>query len=122
VHPGAGDLVDADEQRLSGLPSRRTVFDEILGDLVETLIGRDDLVVLAEELIEKGGLIGIEFGFFDLRRDPVVQIEARHAQFLATVLIAIGLSIKNSTPFFAKRSSLAPMTAPRASVSRLQSE
>jgi hypothetical protein len=33
------------------------VLHEILGNLVEALVGRDDLVVLAEELIEKGGLI-----------------------------------------------------------------
>ena len=68
VHPGAGDLVDADEHRLARLPSRRAVLDEIGRDLVEPLVGGDDLVVLAEQLLEQRRLIGVEFGLLDLRR------------------------------------------------------
>ena len=68
MHPGAGDLVDADEHRLAGLPARRAVLDEIRGDLVEALVRRDDLVVLAEQLIEQRRLVGVEFGLLDLRR------------------------------------------------------
>jgi hypothetical protein len=35
------------------------VVDEIGGDLVQALVGGDDLVVLAEQLIEQRRLIGI---------------------------------------------------------------
>jgi hypothetical protein len=38
-HARAGDLVDADEQRLAGLPARGAVLDEVAGDLVESLVG-----------------------------------------------------------------------------------
>ena len=69
VHAGAGDLVDADEHRLAGFPPGRAVLDEISRDLVEALVGGDDLVVLAEQLIEQRRLIGIEFGLLDLLRD-----------------------------------------------------
>ena len=68
IHPGAGDLVDADEHRLAGLPARRAVLDEIGGDLVEPVVGGDDLVVLAEQLLEQRRLIRVEFGLLDLRR------------------------------------------------------
>ncbi len=68
-------------------PPGRAVLDEIGRDLVEALIGGDDLVILAEQLIEQRRLIRVEFRLLDLRRDPVVQIEARHAKLLAPVLV-----------------------------------
>jgi hypothetical protein len=47
MHTRAGNLVDAYDHRLSRFSPGRTVLNEILGDLVEPLVGRDDLVVLA---------------------------------------------------------------------------
>ena len=87
VHPGAGDLVDADEHRLARFPAGRAVLDEIRRDLVEPLVGGDDLVVLAEQLIEQRRLVRVEFGLLDLLGDAVVQIEPRHAELLAAVLV-----------------------------------
>ena len=87
MHAGAGDLVDADEHRLPGFPPGRAVLDEIRRDLVEPFVGGDDLVVLAEQLIEQRCLIGIEFGLLDLLRDPVVEVETGHAELLAAVLV-----------------------------------
>jgi hypothetical protein len=48
------------------------VFHEIGGDLVQTLVGSDDLLILAEQLIKQRRLIRIELGFLDLLRDPAV--------------------------------------------------
>jgi hypothetical protein len=45
------------------------VLDEIRGDLVQPLIGRDDLVVLAKQLLEQRRLVGVEFRLLDLRGD-----------------------------------------------------
>jgi hypothetical protein len=63
------------------------VLDEIGGDLVETLVGSDDLVILAEQLIEQRRLIGVEFSLLDLLRNAAVEIEARHTELLAPVLV-----------------------------------
>ena len=63
------------------------MLDEIRRNLIEPLVGGDDLIVLPEELIEQRRLVRIEFGLLDLRRDPVVQIGSDDAQLLATVLI-----------------------------------
>ena len=65
-HAGAGDLVDADQHRLAGLPARRAVLDEIVRQLVQPVVGGDDLVVLAEQLLQQGRLVGIEVGLLDL--------------------------------------------------------
>src|SRR5438128_1093882 len=63
------------------------MFDEVGRDLVEPLVGGDDLVILAEKLIEQRGLIRVKFGLLDLRRDPVIQVGACHAEFLAPVFV-----------------------------------
>ena len=86
-HSGTGHLVDAHQHRLARLPSGRAMLDEIGGDLVQPLVGGDDLVVLAQQLVEKRRLVGIEFGLLDFRRDAVVQVGPRHAELLAPVLV-----------------------------------
>ena len=86
-HPGTGDLVDAHQHRLARLPPGRAVLDEIGRDLVQPLVGGDDLVVLAQQLFEQRLLVGVELGLLDLLRDAVVQIDPRHAQLLAPVLV-----------------------------------
>ena len=63
------------------------MLNEISCDLVEALVGSDDLVVLAEQLIEQRRLIGIEFGLLYLLRDAAVEIKAGHAQLLPPILI-----------------------------------
>ena len=50
-HPRAGDLVDAHEHRLPSLPARRTVFDEVVGELVESVICGDDFVILTKQFL-----------------------------------------------------------------------
>ena len=61
-HPGAGDLVDADQHRLAGLPASCTVLDEIGRQLSQAFVGRDDLVVLAQQLVEQRLLVRVELG------------------------------------------------------------
>ena len=45
-HPGAGDLVNANQHRLARFPAGRTALDEIGRNLVKPFIRGDDLVVL----------------------------------------------------------------------------
>ena len=59
-HPRAGDLVDAHEHRLAGLPARGAVLDEVVGQLVQPVVGGDDLVVLAEQLLQQRRLVRVE--------------------------------------------------------------
>ena len=47
-HPRAGDLVDAHQHRLAGLPAGRAVLGEVFGQLVQPIVGGDDLVILAQ--------------------------------------------------------------------------
>jgi hypothetical protein len=56
------------------------MLNEIGRDLVEPLVGGDDLVILAEQFIEQRGLIRVEFGLLDLCRNPVIQIRAGDAK------------------------------------------
>ena len=42
------------------------MIDKVSRNPLEPLVRRDDLVVLAQELIEKSLLVRIEFGFLDL--------------------------------------------------------
>ena len=86
-HPRAGDLVDAHQHRLARLPAGRAVLGEVLGQLVQPVVGRDHFVVLAEQLLQQGLLIRIEVGLLNRIGDPVVQIEASQPQLLAPVLV-----------------------------------
>ena len=86
-HARAGDLVDAHQQRLAGFPARGAVLDEVLGNLLQPLVGGDDLVVLAQQLLQQGRLIRVEVSLLDLVGDQVVEVEPRHAELLAAVLI-----------------------------------
>ena len=63
------------------------MLDEIGGDLVQPLVGGDDLVVLPEQLLEQRLLVRVEFGLLDRLGDAVVQVEPRDAQLLAAVLV-----------------------------------
>ena len=63
------------------------MIDEIDGDLVQPFVGSDDLVVLAQQLLEQRLLVGIEFCLLDLRHDAVVQIGPCHTQLLAAILV-----------------------------------
>jgi hypothetical protein len=72
------------------------------GSLVEALVGGDDLVVLAKQLIEQRSLIGIEFGLFDLFRYSAVEIET-------------------ATPSFSPRFSYTSLTVAPSSFERLKS-
>ena len=63
------------------------MLDEVVGQLVEPIVGRDDLVVLAEQFLQQRGLIGVEVGLLDRLGDPVVQVEPGDPQLLAPVLV-----------------------------------
>ena len=63
------------------------MLDEVVGQLVEAIIGREDLVVLAEEFLQQGGLVGVEVGLLNRLGDPVVQVETGNPQLLAPVLV-----------------------------------
>ena len=86
-HPCARDLVDAHQHRLARLPPGRAVLHEIGGDALEPLVGRDHLVVLAEQLVEQRLLVRIEVRVIDLVRDAVVQVGQCHPQLVAAVLV-----------------------------------
>ena len=63
------------------------MLHEVGGDALEPGVGRDHLVVLAEQLLEQRLLIGVEVRVVDLRRDAVVQVRTRHPELLAPVLV-----------------------------------
>ena len=87
MHAGASDLVDADQHRLPGLPPGRAMLDEVVGDLVQPIVGRDHLVVPAQQLFEQRRLVGVEFGLLDLGGDAVVEVQPGNAELLAPVLV-----------------------------------
>ncbi len=55
--------------------------------LVQTVARRDDLVILAEQLLEHCLLIDVQPCLVDFLRNAVIQIQPRDAQLLAAVLI-----------------------------------
>ena len=55
--------------------------------LVQAVVGCNDLIVLAQQLLEQGRLIGVELSFLDLGRDTIVQVEPGNTQLLAAVLV-----------------------------------
>ena len=63
------------------------MLNEIGRDLVEPLVGGDDLVILAQQLLEQRRLIRVEFGLLDLLGDPVIEVGLGDAQLLAPVLV-----------------------------------
>jgi hypothetical protein len=54
-----------DSRRPAGFPPGRAVLDEISRDLAEALIGGNDIIILANQLIERRRLVGVEFDFLD---------------------------------------------------------
>ena len=63
------------------------MLDEVVRELVQPVIGCDDLVILAEEFLEQGRLVGIELGLLDFGGNAVVQVEPCYTELLAPVLI-----------------------------------
>ena len=63
------------------------MLDEIGGQLVQPVVGSDDLVILPQQLLQQCLLVGIEIRLFDRRGDPVVQVQSGNAQFFAPVLV-----------------------------------
>src|ERR1035438_4859839 len=63
------------------------MLHEIGSDLVETVIRRDDLVVLPEQLFEQSLLIRIELSLGDGVGDSVVQVQPGDSELLAAVFI-----------------------------------
>ncbi len=63
------------------------MLDEVVGDLVQAVVGGDDLVVFAEQLLEQGLLVGIQLGLLDLGGDAVVEVQPRDAELLAAIFV-----------------------------------
>ena len=87
-HPARVIGAKADQHRLPGLPRGRVVLDEVLGDLIQTLPGRDDVVVTPELFLEL--LLRIDafkFDFIQGISDPFVEIADREPQLLASGVI-----------------------------------
>ena len=61
------DLVDTDQHRLARLPACRAVLDEVIGQLVQSVIGGDHFVVLAKQLLQEGDLVWTQISPFNLR-------------------------------------------------------
>ncbi len=70
-------LVDADQHRLASFPPRSAVLDEVLRDLQQPVVGGDDLVILAQQFLQLGLLVGVELGFLDGGRDLLVETFAK---------------------------------------------
>jgi hypothetical protein len=58
-HAGAGDLVDAHQHGLAGFPAGAAMLDKISGYAIQPRVGGDDFVVLAQQLFQQGGLVGV---------------------------------------------------------------
>ena len=54
---------------------------DIFGELVEPVVGRDYLVVFAEQVLQQGLLIRVEVDLLDGVGDSVVEIEAAMPSF-----------------------------------------
>lgn len=63
------------------------MLDEVIGQLVQPVVGRNHLVVPAEQLLKQGLLIRVEIGLLDRVGDAVVEVEPGDAQLLAPVLV-----------------------------------
>ena len=57
------------------------MLDKIFGQLVQPVVGRDDFIILAEQLFEQGILIGIEVRLRNGFGDPVIQINRAMPSF-----------------------------------------
>ena len=65
VHAGAGDLVDAHQHGFAALPARGAMLDEVRGQLVQAVVGGNDFVVLAEQLLQQGCLVRVELSLLN---------------------------------------------------------
>ena len=63
------------------------MLDEIVGQLVQTIIGGDDLVVLAEQMFQERLLVRVQVRLFDRIGNPVVQVQARDAELFTPILV-----------------------------------
>jgi hypothetical protein len=63
------------------------VLNEVAGTPVETVGSGDDLVVLAQQLVEQRLLVGVQVRLFDPLRDAVVQVLLGNAQLLPAILV-----------------------------------
>ena len=63
------------------------MLDEVVGQLVQTVIGGDDLIVLPQQLLQQHGLVRVEFGLLDLGGDAVVEVQSRDAELFAPVFV-----------------------------------
>jgi hypothetical protein len=63
------------------------VLHEVRRNAVEAFVSRDDLVVLAEQLVQQRLLVRVEVGLVDPRCHALVKVRLRHTKLLAAVLI-----------------------------------
>ena len=63
------------------------MLHEIGGDLVQPVVGGDDFVILAQQLLQQRLLVRVEVGLRDGFGDAVVQVEPGDAELLAAVLV-----------------------------------
>ena len=87
VHPGTGDLIDADEHGLARFPAGGAVFHEIGRDFFESVTGGDDFIILAEKFLEKRLFIRVQVGPSDCLGDAVIEIQPGDTELLTAILI-----------------------------------
>ena len=63
------------------------MLHKIGGDALQPFVSRDDLVVLAQQLLQQSGLIWVQVGGIDSGCDAVIQVQLGQAQLFTPVLI-----------------------------------
>ena len=63
------------------------MLHEVCCELVEPVVSSDNFVVPSEQFLDFDDLFRIEFRLFNGVRDPIVQIEAREAEFFPSVVV-----------------------------------
>src|SRR5580698_5060219 len=63
------------------------MFDKVICQLVQTIIGGDDFVILAKQCFKESRLIGVEVSSFNCIGNAIIQIKPRNSQLLATILV-----------------------------------
>jgi len=63
------------------------VLDEVRSDLVQAIIGGDNLIILAQEVLQQGFLVRIEVCLLDLLGHPVIEVLAGDSELLAPALV-----------------------------------
>ena len=88
VESYARDLVDAHDHGLAGLPLRRVVPHEVLGDLLQALLCGDDVVFALELALQ--ALLDVhvlDLGFLECVRDLLVQVGRCDPELVAARIV-----------------------------------